>query len=227
MFNYDVNKTMHDDKSIFDNLAKQCIADLMVSYDRNRFFLALAQEEMEESFKSFENNDLKENLILDYHITNSIRLITTLDDILIRVRCFTLMVDINDINIDKVGRLYNGEDEKSKGLTQDAREYFEQNNKKSSNKKYYPNLPDKSNRKTRDYRNKITHEGLSFYQTNHIEINGLIIGGTQEFMTSQNKRKIIEIIDLIKEDTGILDKEQQQIDNIIQKHLKLTKFPNG
>ncbi|UXR71726.1 MULTISPECIES: hypothetical protein [unclassified Staphylococcus] len=86
MFNYDVNKTMYDDKSIFDNLAKQCIADLMVSYDRNRFFLALAQEEMEESFKSFENNDLKENLILDYHITNSIRLITTLDDILIRVR---------------------------------------------------------------------------------------------------------------------------------------------
>ncbi|HDJ3496588.1 hypothetical protein [Staphylococcus aureus] len=46
-------------------------------------------------------------------------------------------------------------------------------------------------------------------------------------MTSQNKRKIIEIIDLIKEDTGILDKEQQQLDNIIQKHLKLTKFPNG
>ena len=68
---------------------------------------------------------------------------------------------------------------------------------------------------------------MSFYQTNHIEISGLIIGGTQEFMTSQNKRKIIEIIDLIKEDTGILDKEQQQLDNIIQKHLKLTKFPNG
>ncbi|PTG57019.1 hypothetical protein, partial [Staphylococcus chromogenes] len=111
--------------------------------------------------------------------------------------------------------------------TQDSREYFEQNNKKSSNKKYYPNLPDKSNRKTRDYRNKITHEGLSFYQTSHIEINGLILGGPQEFMTLQNEKEITNIIRLLKEDTDILDEEQQQLDNIIQKHLKLTKFPNG
>ncbi|WPF96796.1 hypothetical protein SE111_00140 [Staphylococcus aureus] len=73
MFNYDVNKTMYDDKSIFDNLAKQCIADLMVSYDRNRFFLALAQEEMEESFKSFENNDLKKfNIRLSYNKFNKV-----------------------------------------------------------------------------------------------------------------------------------------------------------
>lgn len=59
------------------------------------------------------------------------------------------MIDINEC-IDKMGRLYIGENENSKGLTQDSREYFEQNNKKSSNKKYYPNLPDKNNRKTRD-----------------------------------------------------------------------------
>lgn len=136
------------------------------------------------------------------------------------------MIDINEC-IDKMGRLYIGENENSKGLTQDSREYFEQNNKKSSNKKYYPNLPDKSNRKTRDYRNEITHEGLSFYQTSHIEINGLILGGPQEFITLQNEKEITDIIRLLKEDTDILDEEQQQLDNIIQKHLKLTKFPNG
>lgn len=225
MFNYNVNKTMYDDRDTFDSLSKQYIADLVVLYDKNRYFLALAKDEIEECFDDFENNEAKENLKLDYHITNSIKLITTLDDILIKIRCFTLMTDINE-NIDKVGSLYNGGDEDSKGLTQDAREYFEQNKNESSNKKAYPNLPDKNNRNTRDYRNKITHEGLSFYQTSHIEVDGLILGGTQEFMISQNKRKITEIIDLIKEDTDILDKEQEQLDSIIKKHLKLNKFTN-
>ncbi|MGI2244273.1 MULTISPECIES: hypothetical protein [unclassified Staphylococcus] len=222
MFNYNVNKTMYDDKNTFDNLAKEYIADLVVLYDRNRFFLALAEEEIKECFDDFENNETKENLKLDYHITNSIKLISTLDDILIKIRCFTLMTDINE-NIDKVGRLYNGEDKDSKGLTQDSREYFEQNKNESSNKKDYPNLPDKNNRYTRDYRHKITHEGLSFYQTSHIVIDGLILGGPQEFMISQNKRKITEIRGLIKEDTDILDKEQEQLDSIIKKHLKLNK----
>lgn len=46
-------------------------------------------------------------------------------------------------------------------------------------------------------------------------------------MTLQNEKEITDIIRLIKEDTDILDEEQQQLDNIIQKHLKLTKFPNG
>lgn len=197
MFNYNVNKTMYGDKSIFDHLAKQYIADLVVIYDRNRYFLALAEQEIKKRFEDFENNEIKESLILDYHITNSIRLISTLDDILIKIRCFTLMTDINE-NIVKVGSLYNEEDENSKGLTQDSREYFEQNKNKSSNKKDYPNLPDKNNRYTREYRNKITHEGLSFYQTIHIEIDGLILSGSQEFMISQNKSKITEIIDLIK-----------------------------
>ena len=63
------------------------------------------------------------------------------------------MTDINE-NTDKVGRLYNSEDKDSKGLTQDSREYFEQNKNESSNKKDYPNLPDKHNRYTRDYRHK-------------------------------------------------------------------------
>ena len=40
-------------------------------------------------------------------------MITTLDNILIKIRCFTLISDINE-NIDKVGSLYNGEDEDSK-----------------------------------------------------------------------------------------------------------------
>lgn len=226
MFNYNVNKIMYDDKDTFDNLAKQYIADLVVLYDRNRFFLALGEEEIKECFDDFENNETKENLKLDYHITNSIKLISTLDDILIKIRCFTLMTDINE-NIDKVGRLYNGEDKDSKGLTQDSREYFEQNKNESSNKKDFPNLPDKNNRYTRDYRHKITHEGLSFYQTSHIEIDGLILGGPQEFMISQNKRKIAEIRGLIKEDTDILDKEQEQLDSIIKKHLKLNKITNG
>ncbi|MEO2248550.1 hypothetical protein ABGB00_01785 [Staphylococcus saprophyticus] len=226
MFNYNVNKTMYDDKDTFDNLAKQYIADLVVLYDRNRFFLALAEEEIKEYFDDFENNEAKENLKLDYHITNSIKLISTLDDILIKIRCFTLMTDINE-NTDKVGRLYNSEDKDSKGLTQDSREYFEQNKNESSNKKDYPNLPDKHNRYTRDYRHKITHEGLSFYQTSHIEIDGLILGGSQEFMISQNKRKITEIRRLIKEDTDIIDKEQEQLDSIIKKHLKLNKITNG
>ncbi len=217
---------MYDDKDTFDNLAKQYIADLVVLYDRNRFFLALGEEEIKECFDDFENNETKENLKLDYHITNSIKLISTLDDILIKIRCFTLMTDINE-NIDKVGRLYNGEDKDSKGLTQDSREYFEQNKNESSNKKDFPNLPDKNNRYTRDYRHKITHEGLSFYQTSHIEIDGLILGGPQEFMISQNKRKIAEIRGLIKEDTDILDKEQEQLDSIIKKHLKLNKITNG
>ncbi|HIH8111527.1 hypothetical protein [Mammaliicoccus sciuri] len=225
MFNYNVNKIMYDDKDTFDNLAKQYIADLVVLYDRNRFFLALGEEEIKECFDNFENNETKENLKLDYHITNSIKLISTLDDILIKIRCFTLMTDINE-NIDKVGRLYNGEDKDSKGLTQDSREYFEQNKNESSNKKDFPNLPDKNNRYTRDYRHKITHEGLSFYQTSHIEIDGLILGGPQEFMISQNKRKIAEIRGLIKEDTDILDKEQEQLDSIIKKHLKLNKITN-
>lgn len=226
MFNYNVNKIMYDDKDTFDNLAKQYIADLVVLYDRNRFFLALGEEEIKECFDDFENNETKENLKLDYHITNSIKLISTLDDILIKIRCFTLMTDINE-NIDKVGRLYNGEDKDSKGLTQDSREYFEQNKNESRNKKDFPNLPDKNNRYTRDYRHKITHEGLSFYQTSHIEIDGLILGGPQEFMISQNKRKIAEIRGLIKEDTDILDKEQEQLDSIIKKHLKLNKITNG
>lgn len=217
---------MYDDKDTFDNLAKQYIADLVVLYDRNRFFLALGEEEIKECFDDFENNETKENLKLDYHITNSIKLISTLDDILIKIRCFTLMTDINE-NIDKVGRLYNGEDKDSKGLTQDSREYFEQNKNESRNKKDFPNLPDKNNRYTRDYRHKITHEGLSFYQTSHIEIDGLILGGPQEFMISQNKRKIAEIRGLIKEDTDILDKEQEQLDSIIKKHLKLNKITNG
>ncbi|WP_053037123.1 hypothetical protein [Staphylococcus haemolyticus] len=226
MFNYNVNKTKYVDKSIFDHLAKQYIADLVVLYDRNRFFLALAEEKIKELFDNFENNEQKENLELDYHITNSIKLISTLDDILIKIRCFTLMTEINE-NIDKVGRLYNGEDKNSKGLTQDSREYFEQNKNKSNNKKNYPNLPDKNNRYTRDYRHKITHEGLSFYQTSHIEINGLILGGPQEFMISENKKKITEIRDLIKKDTYILDKEQEQLDNIIKKYLKVNKITNS
>lgn len=188
MFNYDVNKTMYDDKSIFDNLAKQYIADLVTLYDRNRFFLKLAEEEIKEYFDDFENNDEKENSKLDYHITNSIKLISTLDDILIKIRCFTLMIDINEC-IDKIGKLYNEENENSKGLTQDSREYFEQNINESSNKKNYSNLPDKNNRYIRDYRNKITHEGSSFYQTSHIEIDDLILGGSQEFIISQNKGK--------------------------------------
>lgn len=188
------------------------------------FFLALAQNEMNESFKNFEQNTNKDNLILDYHITISIRLITTLDDILTRIRCFILMIDINDIAPDKVGRLYNGEDSHSKGLTQDAREYFEQNKKKSKKKNDYPKLPDNINRKTRECRNKITHEGLSFYQTSHINIDGFIIEGTPEFMTTQNKIKISQIIDLINEDKSILNTDQIQLDNIIRKHLDLSKF---
>ncbi|WP_239711187.1 MULTISPECIES: hypothetical protein [unclassified Mammaliicoccus] len=62
MFNYNVNKIMYDDKDTFDNLAKQYIADLVVLYDRNRFFLALGEEEIKECFDDFENNETKENL---------------------------------------------------------------------------------------------------------------------------------------------------------------------
>lgn len=37
----------------------------------------------------------------------------------------------------------------------------------------------------------------------------------------------MEIRDLIKKDTDILDREQRELDNIIKKYLKLNKITNG
>lgn len=233
-FNYNVNRLMFDDHDTYDTLSKQYIAELVNVYDKNRYFLDKTFSELKDNLEVIQdvnNSSNKElHLLLDYYATMAIRLLSTLDDVIIRLSCFTLMTELKEENINKIGFMFNGsyldsnnelKNDRRK-LIQKNREYFEQQVSFSSNKNKYPSMPGVNNRVTKVIRHKITHEGYSFFQEGSIDIGGLILGVTNEKLNEHNISTLKNIYIDIASDIARIDYDQKKLQSLINEFTTFT-----
>ncbi|MCD8920909.1 hypothetical protein K2V69_09375 [Staphylococcus gallinarum] len=125
---------------------------LLEVYDDNLYVAVMAIQKFENSLGVFEKSEGEENsfsLGLDtlYHMNMYIRMLATLDDILIKIGVYTHLVD----------------EEKSSGqlmetyMPEHDSEFRGKYERLRLERKGYPKLPNRNNRNTRKYRNDITH----------------------------------------------------------------------
>lgn len=125
---------------------------LLEVYDDNLYVAVMAIQKFENSLGLFEKSEGEENsfsLGLDtlYHMNMYIRMLATLDDILIKIGVYTHLVD-EEKNGGQLMETYTPKhDSEFRGKYETLR----------LEKKGYPKLPNCNNRNTRKYRNDITH----------------------------------------------------------------------
>ncbi|PTJ22084.1 hypothetical protein [Staphylococcus simulans] len=126
---------------------------LLQIYDDNYFMAMESSERFGNALKYFDNfkesDDSFENAInVLYDMNMYIRMLATLDDILIKISVYTYGL-FNNVNKNELPSIKSGS-------INDFRDYFKKNKLDKDN--YLP-LPTKLNRETRKYRNDITHGG--------------------------------------------------------------------
>lgn len=125
---------------------------LLEVYDDNLYVTVMAIQKFENSLGFFEKNEGENNsftLGLDtlYHMNMYIRMLATLDDILIKIGVYTYLVSKEKED----GQLKETYMPKKDG------EYRSKCEKMKLQRQGYPELPTKNNRETRKFRNDITH----------------------------------------------------------------------
>lgn len=126
---------------------------LLQIYDDNYFMAMKSSERFVKALKSFDNSkesdDSFENAIdVLYDMNMYIRMLATLDDILIKISVYTYGLS-NNVITNELPNIKSGS-------INNFRNYFNKNKLEKDN---YPPLPTKLNRETRKHRNDITHGG--------------------------------------------------------------------
>ena len=174
---------------------------LLEVFDDNMYVTVMAVNKFEKKLGLFEKSEGEENsfvLGLDtlYHMNMYIRMLATLDDILIKISVYKHLVD----------------KEKNDG---EIVETYAPNKDECFRKKYeilklekkgYPKLPNKNNRNTRKYRNDITHGSELMITKGIVTEDGIIkdisplgIFGRNLKVFNETKAKMMDDLDIIYE----------------------------
>ncbi|MCD8904342.1 hypothetical protein K2V56_02540 [Staphylococcus chromogenes] len=194
-----------------------CLYRLLQIYDDNYFMAMKSSERFSKSLKDFDVNkegdkSFESAINVVYDMNMYIRMLATLDDILIKISVYTYSLSNN---MDK-----NNLPSIECGTINNFRDFFKKNKLEKDN---FPPLPTKLNRETRKYRNDITHGEKLMLNKGIVQERGItsFIGpkGTWNFnndifqrintelkidlktinhIQSMLENKILEITDLVK-----------------------------
>lgn len=127
---------------------------LLEFYDDNYFIMTEAQANFKKHLNEYieegkNSNSFRISLKVIYHMNMYIRMLATLDDILIKIGVYNHILDNINVSDDEIYKL------KGESINT-LRKYFNDPSRKRND---YPLLPSKLNRKTRLLRNDLTHNG--------------------------------------------------------------------
>lgn len=192
---------------------------LLQIYDDNYFMAMKSSERFGKSLKDFYNNkesdDSFNNAInVLYDMNMFIRMLATLDDILIKISVYTYGLS-NNVNKNELPSIKNGS-------INDFRNYFNKNKLEKDN---YPPLPTKLNRETRKYRNDITHGGELMLNKGIVQDKGLTEfyspKGTWTFnndIFQRTKDELETDLNTIKHIQAMLENEILRITDLVKKY---------
>lgn len=191
---------------------------LTQAYDDNYYVLVVALNKFERTLKIYQKegyNDKSFNLGLEvlYHMSSIIRMIATLEDILIKVYIYTQKVN-DEISM-------GNELQKFNGFSID--DYRKEYNKLQLYKMGYPKLPVEKNRRTRKYRNDITHGDELMITKGEIKKKGAVYGISPESVYNHNLKIFNETEKEIAHDLKTLDKNRKKVEGKIIKLIDVYK----
>ena len=183
---------------------------LMQVYDDNYYVLVVALNEFERTLKTYRKkgyNDKSFSLGVEvlYHISSIIRMIATSEDILIKIYIFTQKVNDEKLMGDKVKK-YNG---------YSIEDYRKEYNKLKLHKMGYPKLPVEKNRRTRKYRNDITHGDELMITKGEIKKKSTVWSISPEGVYNHNLEIFNKTEKEIAHDLQTLDKNRKKVENKI------------
>ncbi|MDW3788494.1 hypothetical protein [Staphylococcus sp. LKG3-1] len=183
---------------------------LMQVYDDNYYVLVVALNEFERTLKTYRKkgyNDKSFSLGVEvlYHMSSIIRMIATSEDILIKIYIFTQKVNDEKLMGDKVKK-YNG---------YSIEDYRKEYNKLKLHKMGYPKLPVEKNRRTRKYRNDITHGDELMITKGEIKKKSTVWSISPEGVYNHNLEIFNKTEKEIAHDLQTLDKNRKKVENKI------------
>lgn len=180
---------------------------LLEVYDDNVYVTVMALNKFENSLGLFEKSEGEDNsftLGLDtlYHMNMYIRMLATLDDILIKIGVYTYLVSKEKENGQLIETYIPNKDA----------EYRSKYEMMKLESKGYPKLPNKNNRKTRKYRNDITHGSDLLITKGTVIEDGMLkdvspLGVFKRNLNvfNETKEKIINDLDIIYENKNFYE----------------------
>ncbi|MDW4095158.1 hypothetical protein QI297_09750 [Staphylococcus saprophyticus] len=191
---------------------------LMQVYDDNYFVLVVALNEFETKLKHYRENGYNgESFYLGvevlYHMSSIIRMVATLEDILIKIYIFTQKVNDEKLMGIKLKKF------KGYSIEDYRKEYFDL----KLYKMYFPQLPFEKNRKTRKYRNDITHGDELMITKGEIKEKGVVWGISPEGVYTHNLKIFNKTEKEIAHDLQTLDKNRKKVEGKIIKLIDVHK----
>lgn len=191
---------------------------LMQVYDDNYYVLIIAFNEFERTLKLYRKNGYNDKsfslgLEVLYHMSSIIRMIATSEDILIKIYIFTQKVNDEKMMKDKPKK-FNGSS---------IDDYRKEYNKLQLYKMGYPKLPFEKNRRTRKYRNDITHGDELMITKGEIKEKGTVYGVSPEGVYTHNLKIFSKTEKEITYDMQTLDKNRKKVEDKIIKLIDVYK----
>lgn len=195
-----------------DNSIEEVVFNLTKVFDDNIFILMKSIDYYKEAYNLYLEDGVKDwfknSIDVIYHLNMMIRMVTTVDDIIIKLTAntFILIVD-NDEWVPKntVGK---------------STEFY----KKHINDSKYPEIPSASNRYTRTLRNDVTHDGDIILQRGWVtrseelepgkKVDMKVMLGPEGFY-DHNLKRFDEIYKKIERDVEKILEERDKLENLL------------
>ncbi|MEB6277509.1 hypothetical protein [Staphylococcus gallinarum] len=191
---------------------------LLGIYDDNYFITMKANERFKESLKKFKNSEgqndsFSKSIDVLYDMNMYIRMLATVDDILIKISLYTYLV----YKQNKLGLPTPKFESKT---IQPFRNEIET---EKLTKAGYPQLPDVNNRLTRKYRNDITHGNELMINKGIVKEKGLVTFIGPEGVYNRNNRNFDRVKKELESDLKVIDENQKIIEEKILSVLDVIK----
>ncbi|MHC3758875.1 hypothetical protein ACYDLZ_06490 [Staphylococcus succinus] len=191
---------------------------LLETYDDNYVILVVAMGEFEKNYNEFQNDGYCEGsfrkcLDVLYHMSNYIRMLATIEDILIKISVYAGLVSKEVETGEKIEKF---ETENPNGFREEYKELKLVN-------KGYPKLPNKHNRKTRKYRNDITHGNELMITKGMVKEKGMVFGISAQGVYDHNLKVFQKVHGEIKSDLAIIDSNRKIIESKVIKLIDVEK----
>lgn len=174
-------------------------------YDNNVYLFSLAEKEFDKAYlKVIEEKDFNLSYLIDtsFYLNVCIRMLNTLDDILLKIMVYSHL-HFNGSNENVLSR-----SDKKYEIYYDAVIENAQDN--------YPPRATRTNRETRDIRNKITHHGEPLLITNPVEIgDGIYTQYSLEGIREKNIELYEKIIKQKNSDISEIKRIKNELEKII------------
>ncbi|TDM15603.1 hypothetical protein [Macrococcus bovicus] len=179
--------------------------DLLNIYDNNVFLYSFAEEKFQEIYDKVIESDFDLSLLIkaSFYLNVCLRMINTLDDILLKIIVYT--------HLHFNGKSESELDDESNDYR--YRNYYDKFIAKSNTG--YPQRATRSNRKTRKIRNDITHSGDTLLISNPIKEDDSYTVVSDKGLMDRNVELYTSIIFDMQDDIDEINKVRQQIETII------------